>query len=485
MFKKVSALAISALLGIGLLAAAPAYANNTVKQIGDCEVSHWSAYCDGPNTSGIKNNMTILDAYFKNSSIDVELYKTFPNLVQLSVSGGANTDLRPLMALKNVEHFTFNLDTGVNKVRLGSEFSVPTFLGFDGKKAEYKTWAAVSTRNLTTKTGFNKFKGHTQGEDYFLEIQYFGSHVSGDHRFNWQYELNEAGSVLVQDDILPRPGAGLVVTSSHPGVNPGSKTVPLGTDLYLNADVPSKVYNGATCFWYRNGVRVKDVSRGYKLNECYRPLTKNDSGKTLKAVVTYQAWPGWENTVLKNTATYKTKLTVLDVFKPKAKITGANKVGSTLKAVPSNTPKGTSYTYQWLRNGKTIKGATKANYPLVAADLNQRISVKATAKKAGYFTETVTTTQTGKIAKGALKNTKSPTIAGKRLVGKILKVTPGSWSAKPDKYTYEWYRSGAAISKATKASYKFTMRDKGMVIYVKVTAHKKGFSSKSANSKVR
>lgn len=485
MFKKISALTISALLGIGLLAAAPAYADNTSKQIGDCEVSQWSAYCDGPNTSGIKNNKTILDAYFKNSLIDVELYKTFPSLVQLSVSGGANTDLRPLMALDNVEHFTFNLDTGVNKVRLGSEFTVPTFLGFDGKKVEYKTWAAVSTRNLTTKTGFNKFKGHSQGEDYFLETQYFGSQVNGGHRFNWQYELNEAGSVLVQDDILPRPGAGLVVTSSHPGVKPASKTVPLGTDVYLAADVPSKVFNGTSCIWYRDGVRVKDVSRGHTLSDCYRPLTKNDSGKTLKAVVTYHAWHGWENTVLKNTATYQTKLTVLDVFKPRAKIIGTNKVGTTLKAVPSNTPKGTSYTYQWLRNGKTIRGATRASYPLVAADLSQRISVKATAKKAGYFTETVIAAQTGKIAKGALKNTKSPTVAGRHQVGKILKVNPGSWSAKPDKYTYQWYRSGAAISKATKSSYKFTTRDKGKVIYVKVTAHKKGFTSKSANSKVK
>lgn len=484
MFKKISALAISALLAIGLLAAVPAYANES-KQIGDCEVSQWTAYCDGPNTAGLRGNATIIDAYFKDSLIDVELYKTFPSLVQLSVSGGADTDLRPLMALKNVEHFTFHLNTGVNKVRLGSVFTVPTFIGFDGKKIEHQTWAVESTRNFTTKIGFNTFKAHSQGEDYFLEIQYRGSHANGDHRFTWQYELNEAGSVLVQDDILPRPGAGLVVASSHPGVKPASKTVPLGTDVYLAADVPSKVFNGASCIWYRDGVLVKDVSRGYTLSHCHRPLTKNDSGKTLKAVVTYHPWHGWENTVLKNTATYQAKFTVLDVLKLRAKITGTKKVGSTLKAVPSNTPRGTSHTYQWLRNGKAIKGATKASYPLVAADLNQRVSVKATAKKAGYYPRTITTTQTVKIAKGALKNTKSPTVAGKHQVGQILKVKPGSWSAKPDKYAYQWYRSGAAISKATKANYKFTTRDKGKVIYIKVTAHKKGFTSKSANSKVR
>ena len=42
--------------------------------------------------------------------------------------------------------------------------------------------------------------------------------------------------------------------------------------------------------------------------------------------------------------------------------------------------------YQWLRNGKAIKKATKASYKLTAKDKGKKVSVKVTYSKAGLTT---------------------------------------------------------------------------------------------------
>ncbi len=50
------------------------------------------------------------------------------------------------------------------------------------------------------------------------------------------------------------------------------------------------------------------------------------------------------------------------------------------------------FSYQWLRNGKPIKGATKASYKLQRADAGKKISVRVTGSKPGYKNKSVTST---------------------------------------------------------------------------------------------
>ena len=55
-------------------------------------------------------------------------------------------------------------------------------------------------------------------------------------------------------------------------------------------------------------------------------------------------------------------------------------MGSTLTAKPGTwSVAGLSYAYQWLRNGATISGATKATYKVVSADAGKSLSVRVTA----------------------------------------------------------------------------------------------------------
>jgi hypothetical protein len=61
------------------------------------------------------------------------------------------------------------------------------------------------------------------------------------------------------------------------------------------------------------------------------------------------------------------------------------KTGATLTAkATSVTPSGAAVTYQWLRDGQPIPGATKATYKVTAADTGHALTVKATAAKTGY-----------------------------------------------------------------------------------------------------
>ena len=69
---------------------------------------------------------------------------------------------------------------------------------------------------------------------------------------------------------------------------------------------------------------------------------------------------------------------------PKPTITGSTVVGKKLTAKPGTwKPSSVTLTYQWLRNGKAIKGATKKTYTLTKADGGKKVSVKVTGKKKG------------------------------------------------------------------------------------------------------
>ena len=79
-------------------------------------------------------------------------------------------------------------------------------------------------------------------------------------------------------------------------------------------------------------------------------------------------------------------------------VAGTRRPGKTVKAVVSSWAPGSKLNYQWLRNGKAIKAATKSSYKLAKADASKNVSVKITAKRHGYSTISKTS-YTVKIAK--------------------------------------------------------------------------------------
>lgn len=106
----------------------------------------------------------------------------------------------------------------------------------------------------------------------------------------------------------------------------------------------------------------------------------------------------------------------------KPTLLGNARVGSKVTAHPGKwSVSGTRYSYQWLSNGKAIKGATKKSYTVTANQVGKKLSVRVTATKAGYASAKVTSsstkkvvkstaTVTAKISKSSIKKTKSTKI---------------------------------------------------------------------------
>lgn len=85
---------------------------------------------------------------------------------------------------------------------------------------------------------------------------------------------------------------------------------------------------------------------------------------------------------------------------PTPTISGRAKVRSTLTAKAGTWgPAPVKLTYQWLRNGAAIRGATTSRYKLVTADRGKRISVRVTGSKAGYTTLSMTSKTTAAVKK--------------------------------------------------------------------------------------
>jgi hypothetical protein len=139
-------------------------------------------------------------------------------------------------------------------------------------------------------------------------------------------------------------------------------------------------------------------------------------------------------------------------------------------------------TYQWLRNGSNISGATTANYTLTVTDLGKEIALRATGKKAGFLDSIGVSNVIVATAGGALQATVQPVITGTAASGNTLKVTPGTWSQSSPSFKYQWLRNGAPIPSATGTSYRLTPEDAGKNVGVTVLATKSGFADGSANA---
>ena len=67
-------------------------------------------------------------------------------------------------------------------------------------------------------------------------------------------------------------------------------------------------------------------------------------------------------------------------------ITGTASVGQVLLShVGSWSPTPAGYGYQWLRDGRTIPGATRYAYRLVTADRGHAVAVRVTAIRSPYL----------------------------------------------------------------------------------------------------
>ena len=162
-----------------------------------------------------------------------------------------------------------------------------------------------------------------------------------------------------------------------------------------------------------------------------------------------------------------------------AQIAGNRSVGSILSADITGWESTSSFTYQWLRDGSIIAGASSASYLVSESDWLRLISVTVTASANGQTA--LKTSSAVLINQYAEFATPTVSISGTNMLGNEL-VAGVNGGVSGALLTYQWLRNGSAISTATNAAYSLGPNDAGTNISVQVRIAKTGYLTSGATS---
>ena len=171
-------------------------------------------------------------------------------------------------------------------------------------------------------------------------------------------------------------------------------------------------------------------------------------------------------------------------------ISGSVVVGKSLSATTGTwNTSGLEYSYQWLRNGVDITGATSATYLVDRADIGKRISVRVVAQKTGLVAVSATSSATGTVPK--IVTTAAVKAAGssvKKNSSVALTITVKAGSGTPSG-TAAIYVNGSKVKTVTLASgtakYSVKLTKKGTAkIQVKYAGNSAYASDTSSTVKV-
>jgi len=217
--------------------------------------------------------------------------------------------------------------------------------------------------------------------------------------------------------------------------------------------------------WLRGGAAISGAT-----GSTYT-LTSDDAGQAVSVRVT--ASKSSHLKVVRTSTTVSIPLQTL-ALSPNPTITGnAELVGNELSANTGTWDSGVSFSYQWLRGGVVISGATGSTYTLTSLDVAKAMSVQVRGSKSG-FTPIVRTSGTVSVPLQTM--TLSPEVEVMALSGDavVLMALPGIWDSGVS-LSCQWLRNGSAISNARGCLYTATSSDGGHNISVRVTGSKPGY----------
>jgi len=155
-------------------------------------------------------------------------------------------------------------------------------------------------------------------------------------------------------------------------------------------------------------------------------------------------------------------------------LSGIQRVNQELKLETSSWIPDAAMTYQWLRDGSAILGATSSSYTLTPADYLKKISVQTKVSKPGYVSLTKASEDI-LVTAGSLNQTGTPSISGNSAVSTLVSASTGTWDPGVS-FTYQWLRDGAPIASATSNTYLLAPDDYSRQISVQVTGSLSGFN---------
>lgn len=164
---------------------------------------------------------------------------------------------------------------------------------------------------------------------------------------------------------------------------------------------------------------------------------------------------------------------------PRPRISGAAKVGATVKVVVGSwTPAPTTRTYQWFAGGTKVAGARGTTLTIAPALAGKQLTVRVIGARDGYVTASATSAPVT-VAKATFTAPK-PRITGTAKVGATLAVGLGTWSPAPSKVTYRWFVGGTQV--ASTATLRVTSAMAGKPVTVKVTGTRAGYVTTTVTS---
>ncbi|WP_462157485.1 DUF4347 domain-containing protein [Pseudoalteromonas sp. GB56] len=229
--------------------------------------------------------------------------------------------------------------------------------------------------------------------------------------------------------------------------------------------------------WLRDGVPINGATGGTYL------LTQADVGTQITVSASYTDGGGTAESVTSTPTAVITDTN--DAPTGTVTISGTPTQGETLIAsndLADEDGLGT-ITYQWLRDGVPINGATGGTYLLTQADVGTQITVSASYTDGGGTAESVTSAQTAVVANINDAPTGTVTINGTPTQGETL--TASNDLADEDglgTITYQWLRDGVPINGATGGSYLLTQADVGSQVTVSASYTDGGGSEESMTS---
>jgi hypothetical protein len=287
--------------------------------------------------------------------------------------------------------------------------------------------------------------------------------------------------------VLVLSGVAAPLAAAEPAYDVEPPEVSLAPGLRLNCNPGSWNGTGITFSytWLRDGAT-------WATGSVYS-LTNADKGHTFTCIVVGRNNEGSEEEESWNAFEYGGGAPKKpEAGTPPPEISGVAKaaeakVGETLECKHggwTGTPAPT-YTYQWLREGQAIAGATASTYTVAKADQGFVLACSVTAtNSAGSASKQ--SSNTVKVAGEKLVDETAPSVApGTGGVGQQLTCKSGQWKgAPPPTFTYQWLREKTEkISGATGSTYTIVEADQLHAISCEVTAESgsEKASAKSSN----
>ena len=335
------------------------------------------------------------------------------------------------------------------------------------------------------------------GSSYQLTAAEAGKTISVRATYTDNAQHSEApissATAPVVDPANPNPQPPVPPTN-HEGTVTITGEAKVGETLTATVNDDDGVPANVTYQWLANGVAIAGAT-----GSSYQ-LTANDAGKTISVRATYT-----DNANHSEAPTSTATVPVVDPTNPNPQppqpqpnhegtvsITGEAKVGETLTAevqdqdgVPD-----TGVTYQWLRDGKEIAGATGKSYTLTADDVGQKISVKAAYQDNAQHAEAPTSAETEAVTQIDNNQPGSVTIVHPQDIetGAVLRAVIDDSDGVPTAgVLYQWLRDGKPINHANPvARYELRSEDEGHDISVHVeytdkNGHKESLTSEPLN----